>query len=210
MMMIRVDAPDRVRKRAAKMSNGGYGMLAVMALFMIVTGLISTVILAAGRDLIGVAVCAVWIAAWGDIAGRARRIGREVNRWLVAAHDTHHRLRIREAHEAYWNLSAEARAQYGLPIVQTMYRLAAIEVRGRDASNQIHEALWDRVEAIRGLVDAEDKLRLYGADPMLADRDDIAAAEEWSKAVADVERVLREPLPQAPTRRPPPRPMDPG
>lgn len=187
--VLRVDAPDHVRRSYAAVKDGGYTGLALFSIILLGGGLGGLVIQVVGHVPIGAAVCLLWTGGWSYVLGRAVRARREIARWRQP-------VRLGEvviglAHESYWKLSPETRVNYGLPLIRRMYELSLVNVRGDKAIYDVEEAMMNRWVALNHLVDAEDKLRLYAADPLLGDGDDLAAANEWRAAVDLAEREIR-------------------
>lgn len=213
--VLRVDTPAEIRERY----GDNHAALASAAVFFGLAGAIALVIQIVGHSPIGAAVCIAWILFQAATLRYAVRRRQEIQRWLQPVEIGQSYIKF--AHEAYWKLTPETRASYGLPLVNRMYTLSVLDVRGRDAIKGIEGQMRTRWFALNDLVDAEDKQRLYGAEPLVADRDDVDAAQIWQQAVDGAVSCLRDDLiadgpsvrafPQNPVResrrRPPPDPI---
>jgi hypothetical protein len=188
MNVLRVDTPADLRRASASFADGFSGLIWVTGLAM-TAGIITFVIQLAGRVPIGAAICLVWVTAWGSALrwGLVKR--RQIARWRQPIRIAPQR--IYDAHTAYWKLTPETRTAYGLPLIEALYRLSVLDVKGTEATHRVHAAMYNRVYALNDLVDAEDKLRLYAVDPTLADNDDLTAAAAFQQAIEAAEQQIR-------------------
>ena len=193
--MLRVDTPDKIRRQADRFANGGYGLLAGLAFIAALVGVGGFALLMLGgsrfTDYIGAALCLVWAGAGVVVVRWAGRCRASILKWQF--HPQIAEMAFYRAHGIYEELSPETRVNYGLPLIRRMYELDAIDVRGGSARGKITRQIDARVDALRGLLDAEDKQRLYAADPLLADGDDVDAAKLWQQAVEQADQYLRHP-----------------
>lgn len=193
--VLRVDAPDKIRRQANRFANGGYALLGGMAAIAALVGLGGFALLMLGgsrlTDYIGALLCLVW-AGSGVLVGRwAGRVRASILKWQF--HPQIADMAFYRAHGVYEKLSPETQTNYGLPLIRRMYELDALDVRGPVAQGKIHQQITNRVDALKGLLDAEDKQRLYAVDPLLADGDDVDAAKLWQQAVEQADQYLRHP-----------------
>jgi hypothetical protein len=182
--VLRVDAPAGIRRFDARYRIDWHGG-GVMALLLLIAGPI--VMALTSGDLFGVVFSALWTATWAGLFVWWIVNTRRTNQWRVAVRIGAEL--ILEAHRLYWKLSPDARG-YALPLLNTMYRLSVIEVLGDTAQRRVRAEMSDRIAALRGLLDAEDGLRLVSADLSLRDRDDLDAIAAWRQALVEVEKRL--------------------
>jgi hypothetical protein len=189
---LRVDAPAEIRKRAQRVSSGMFDLVIAVAVAAVLADVAAAVLLLVGgfrsTDFIGAAGCAGWAVAWVLVARWAVRRKASVRPWYITP-------RVREvdvwrAHGVYEKLTPETQASYGRALVARIYDLSLTDVRGA-GERVIRRQIDDRLRALRGLVDAEDKMRLYAAEPALADRDDVNTAKLWQQAVDEANKYLR-------------------
>jgi hypothetical protein len=186
--IVRVDAPAHIRRYSTSVDLTGWTCLAGLCLICIGGGVVALIIMMVGGEGWGAVICEAWTALWVWVLVWALRVRGAVRRW-------HQPIGIGEwivedAHSDYWGLSPETRTAYGLPLIESLYRLSMIEVRGQPAREQVITRMEQRRAALRTLVDAEDRLRLYVAEPALADDDDLNAVAAFDQAIAEIEKAL--------------------
>lgn len=192
---LRVDTPAKIRARARRSREGTYGVVGCVSVLAMVAGIGGAAMLLLGgfrlTDYLGAALLALWVVVWWRVLAGAIGAERSIRQWRITPRVG--QIWIGPAHAAYEKLSPDTRANYGRALVARIYDLSQTDVRGKTAMRQVEHRIMDRVKALEGLVDAEDKLRLYAVDRDLVDRDDVDAAALWQQAVEQADRYLRDP-----------------
>lgn len=184
---LRYDTPTAVSRLAWRMDvryrGTGEGITLAWGLF--------AAVVAAGALLNGdypLAVAAIAVVGWMGWWGHRRHVlARTLPRYRVLVHVGAGQ--VDAAHGYYHRLTPEHR-EVAAPLLEALYRLAGTEVAEYAARRVAEARMGARVDALRQLVQAEDRERLVAARYSLDDRDDLDGLDVWREAVAEVEARL--------------------
>ena len=187
--ILSIDTPAELRRLDAKFERPAWrGWLIVRAVFILPAAMIVLLFAVVDGSIFGSLFMLALIALIGlpiiSLWWRLRR-ARQYRMPIL-----HQPGMIREAHAIYADLSVESQHEYGAPLIRSMYRLAAMERMRYASQDKIHAHIGDRLAALRGLLDAEQAMRLWEHEPELHDRDAINAADQWAAALKDVREKL--------------------
>jgi hypothetical protein len=198
--MLRYDTPADLREFARECENNAAGLAGAM----ILGGLLAAIALFLGAASLVVPEGSASVAAWcglylllylagiGYFGVQSHRLSRWRLRPRIGAGH------LEAAHSYYAKLTPEHR-DVAMPVLDALYRLAGTELAEAAARREVESRMGVRVDALRTLVQAEDRQRLAAAEYTLSDRDDLDALAVWREAMAEVEAKL------GPLDRPEPR-----
>jgi hypothetical protein len=141
----------------------------------------------AGGSWIGSVVAVGWFFLWTGWIFRIRSKLKAARPYRVQVRAGI--AQIHEAHEIYRRLSIDS-AHYALPLIETMYRISVIPVQGPDGERRLEALIAERLQALRGLLAAEDAVTLSTAQPSLSDRDDLNTVKAYQDALNEVQAKL--------------------
>jgi hypothetical protein len=187
--ILRVDTPQELLNVDAQLDRPSFRGRMVFSLIMAAAAPIVLLFALVTLNPIGVLVAVGWFFLWtGWLLSIRRKLkGARPYRVPVQAGIS----QIREAHGIYRRLSEQSSSRsYALPLINTMYRISVVPVQGEYGEHRLVELMQERVDALRKLLAAEDKVSLASAGQWAADRDDLGAVEAWHEALAEVEAKL--------------------
>jgi hypothetical protein len=185
--ILRVDTPAELRDLDAQLGRPSVVGRIVLSLVFAAAAPIVLVFAIVVLDPIGVAVSLGWFLLWTGWIFRLRHRLKAARPWRVRVSTGIDE--IREAHAIYRHLTPASR-EYARPLIYTLYRISAIEVRGEIGERRLLHEMRDRTESLRHLLAAEDEVQIATAMPTIHDRDDLDALAAWRQALAEVEAKL--------------------
>lgn len=185
--ILRVDTPQELRDLDAQLGRPAVLGRIVVSVILAAASPIVLVFALVALNPIGALVSIGWFVLW---TGWIFRIWHK----LKAARPYRVPVRvgigeIRKAHDIYRRLSPESTG-HALPLIFTMYRISAVEVRGEIGSRRLTNLMRERTDALQNLLAAEDEVQIAVAMPTVQDRDDLDAVKAWQLALAEVEAKL--------------------
>lgn len=185
--ILRADTPTELRVLDQQLASpAGHAWVGV-SVVMAAAAPIGLIIALAGRSWIGAVVSVAWFFLWTGWIFRARHKLKAARPYRVTVQAGIPL--VHEAHEIYSRLSVDS-AHYALPLIETMYRISVIPVRGPEGEQRLEDLIAERLQALRGLLAAEDAVTISTAQPTLNDRDDLNAAKAYQDALNEVQAKL--------------------
>lgn len=187
--ILRIDAPDKYRALDARLDRSA--TLGRIAFSLIMAGAAPVVLVMAllAHSPIGVATSIGWFVLWTAWLVPLYRTAKASRRYrvrIVAGEDE-----IREAHAIYNQLNPDASSrEYALPLIMAMYQISVVPVKGEYGDRRLVNLLRERVEALRGLLAAEDEIALSSAAGWTEGRDDLGTAKAYLDALNEVAAKL--------------------
>jgi hypothetical protein len=185
--ILRVDTPDELRDLDAYLGRPAVAGRIALSVIMAAASPIVLVIAIVGGWWTGIVMSVLWFLVWTGWIFRLWHRLKAARPYRVPV-----RLGIDEigrAHNAYRKLSLDSQ-QYALPLVDVMYRLSVVPVRGQYGERRVVNEMRGRSVAIERLLAVEDDIQIGTAQPLLQDRDDVATAEAYRAALDEVQAKL--------------------
>lgn len=188
--VLRVDTPKQLRDLDAQLGRPSVVGRIVVSLIFAAASPIVLVFAVLVLDPIGVLVSIGWFALWTGWIFRLQhklKAARPYRVPVLAGLDE-----IRQAHDIYRRFSPDSSSrEYALPLVEAMYRISVVPVKGQLGERRLVGLMRERVAALRNLLDAEDRVALASAGQWADDRDDLGVVQAYQEALVEVEAKLR-------------------
>lgn len=175
---LRFDTPPQVRRLAYWRASQRVGVIALIG------ALVGVLTLGDPVGVVGFFVVLGGYLAWW---AWMRRRSRMIDRWVVSIPTLTWARDIDEAHRYYNALSEDGKAR-AAPLLHTLYRLVTITPPVTEGGHrQQSDRIEQRIAALSGLVEAEERMRTAAAEH--DDTSDIETARMWQEALRRVEEL---------------------